>query len=276
MSKRHHRLLQLFASGLFSSGIPRLPVRSGLVVELDAWAKGTRFSDAARTTLVDADSSSVGAWADRSGNGYHVSQSSSGSKPLLKTSVKNGRDALLFDGTDDFLRNTAFPDFGDTYTIFAVIAQDSTGDNSQGVHEVSNGTSDTGFRMYDTANLVSSMRGTAGTNVGTVNYKDNNWYIHNQINTGTENRFYTNAGAPQTGAYTAPNPNTLNQLDIGRLVVSFYLKGYFGHLSIFSGALSDENRLHTALLRLPRGLYSAITQQRRHRTWERLIHFARQ
>lgn len=244
MSKRHHRLMQLFGAEVFSGGVPRSPVRNGIVIELDAWAKGTRFSDAAMTTPVDADSSSIGALRDRSGNGYHVTQSVTGSKMLLKTAVKNGRDALLADGLDDFLRNTAFPDFGDTYTVFSVIAQDSTGDNSQGVFEVSNGTSDTGFRMYDTGNLVSGMRGaSAGSNVGAVNYKNNNWYIHCQINTGSQNQFYTNDGAAQTAVYTAPNPNTTNQLDVGRLIVNFFLKGYLGSLLIYNRAVSDAERV---------------------------------
>lgn len=45
---------------------------------------------------------------DWSGNGRHFTQSSSGSRPLFKTSTLNGQPSILFDGSNDFLECAAF------------------------------------------------------------------------------------------------------------------------------------------------------------------------
>ncbi len=50
-----------------------------------------------------SDGDPVTTWSDSSGNGYDATQSSSGLKPLYKTSVVNGKPVVRFDGADDFL-----------------------------------------------------------------------------------------------------------------------------------------------------------------------------
>jgi len=45
----------------------------------------------------------VSQWADQSGNGRHASQSTAAYRPLYVTNVLNGRPALRFDGSDDYL-----------------------------------------------------------------------------------------------------------------------------------------------------------------------------
>lgn len=50
--------------------------------------------------------SGVSQWADRSGNGNDATQSTDASRPTVASGVVNGRDALLFDGVDDYLMST--------------------------------------------------------------------------------------------------------------------------------------------------------------------------
>lgn len=47
--------------------------------------------------------STVSAWADQSGNGHSVVQSTASEQPLLVTNEMNGKPVIRFDGVDDFL-----------------------------------------------------------------------------------------------------------------------------------------------------------------------------
>jgi hypothetical protein len=65
----------------------------------------TLWQDSARTTPVTADGDPVGCIDDKSGNGNHLKQATSGKRPLYKTS--GGLHWLLFDGVDDAIQMTA-------------------------------------------------------------------------------------------------------------------------------------------------------------------------
>lgn len=51
--------------------------------------------------------SAVARWEDQSGNARHATQSTSGFRATLRTSVQNGRNIIRFDGTDDFYTGVA-------------------------------------------------------------------------------------------------------------------------------------------------------------------------
>lgn len=63
---------------------------------------GTLFQDAAGTVPVTAPGDPVGYMADRSGNGYHVTQATASARPVLRQDTQ-GRTYLDFDGADDAL-----------------------------------------------------------------------------------------------------------------------------------------------------------------------------
>lgn len=54
-----------------------------------------------------SDGDPVTTWADASGNGYDVTQGTTANKPVYKTGIMNGRAVVRFDGSNDFLANTA-------------------------------------------------------------------------------------------------------------------------------------------------------------------------
>lgn len=62
------------------------------------------WKDTAGTIPVTADGDAVARIDDKSGNGNNLLQSTSGSRPLYKTS--GGKSWLQFDGTDDYMRAT--------------------------------------------------------------------------------------------------------------------------------------------------------------------------
>lgn len=93
----------LLASGAFS------PLALFAASEVGAWYDPSDFStmwqDNARTTPVTAVEQTVGCIDDKSGNGNHAIQATSGSRPVLKED--GGKYFLLFDGTDDWLATAA-------------------------------------------------------------------------------------------------------------------------------------------------------------------------
>jgi len=76
---------------------------SGLALWLDASDSSTLFQNSDGTTPATASSDPVGYWADRSGNGRHVTQSVSGSRPTISATKQNGRNALAFNGSSQSL-----------------------------------------------------------------------------------------------------------------------------------------------------------------------------
>jgi hypothetical protein len=90
-------------AGLFSRFQPFSPTSlAGLTGWWDASDSGTLFDASSGGSPSTADGA-VGRWQDKSGNGRHFTQSVSDSRPVRKTSVQNGRDAIRLDGSDDAL-----------------------------------------------------------------------------------------------------------------------------------------------------------------------------
>jgi hypothetical protein len=77
-------------------------VGSGLQLWLDASDALTLFDATSGGSLVAADGA-VARWQDKSGNARHATQATSGSRPIRKTALVNGLDAITFDGTNDHL-----------------------------------------------------------------------------------------------------------------------------------------------------------------------------
>jgi hypothetical protein len=75
---------------------------SGCQLWLDASDANTLYDATSGGSLVAADGS-VARWEDKSGNVRHATQSTSGNRPARKTSVRNSRDVLRFDGSNDCL-----------------------------------------------------------------------------------------------------------------------------------------------------------------------------
>jgi hypothetical protein len=100
---------------------------SGLQLWLDAADSSTLFDATVGGSLVTADGAAVARWADKSGNNRHATQGTTNSRPLLRTNVKNGRNVLRFDGSNDWLQGD-FPSVS-VYSAFAVIKRNGSHSN---------------------------------------------------------------------------------------------------------------------------------------------------
>jgi len=76
---------------------------SGLAVWLDATASSTLFDAVSGGSQVAADGT-VARWEDRSGNGWHATQGTQNNRPVMRASELNAKNALEFDGSDDWLQ----------------------------------------------------------------------------------------------------------------------------------------------------------------------------
>jgi len=110
---------------------------SGLQLWLDASAPETLFDATSGGSLVAADGG-VARWEDKSGNGRHATQATSGNRPLRKTGVQNGRGVLRFDGANDSLATPAFHiSAANGYcTAFIVAATASIAETASALHFV--------------------------------------------------------------------------------------------------------------------------------------------
>jgi hypothetical protein len=206
------------------------------------------WQDSARTIPASTAADVIGAWDDLSGNSYHVTQGTTANKPTLRTNVQNGRSVIRFDGGDS-LKKTSFADFGDNYTVFMVMKM-ASGDSTQGVFEVSNGTFDTGFYMLHNVGNSTEWRGKGSGSVQLTDFtspdiKDGVCRLHSMSNSGTLLQYWLNGTSKDTSVYTGPNANTLNQLDIGKINTGAYdlaAGGEIAALIIFNSTLSAGNR----------------------------------
>ena len=79
--------------------------------------------DASDATTITLNGSNVSQWNDKSGNGYHASQSTSANQPAYVTNDRNGRPVVSFDGVNDSLVTSSFSNGWTTFTSFVVMRE---------------------------------------------------------------------------------------------------------------------------------------------------------
>ena len=104
----------------------------GLALWLDAAAPDALYQNSDGTVPATAPGDPVGYWRDRSGNGRHATQSTAASRPVVGS--QNGRKALTFDGSNDFMSADAaaavFAGTDTPWTVLAAIDMNSTANSS--------------------------------------------------------------------------------------------------------------------------------------------------
>lgn len=209
------------------------PYTTGLLMDMDASRCG-----------VTADGTALATWPDQSGNGNDLTQATSANRPLYKIAQVAGRPAILFDGSNDKMANTAYAGIGTgDFTAFFVVK--STLLSSDAVCW-SMGTNTTNLGM---------MLGIGGSdNDGTWNFSKPGSLVFNTSSPGaaaawavtrvqrstTTGAIYVN-GQPATGG-----SGSLGTLNVG---AGFRLgcdtanvepwKGYIARHLFYSGSLTD-------------------------------------
>lgn len=78
------------------------------------------YQDTAGTVPAVLDGDPVALWQDQSGNGLHATQATGTKCPLLRLTQAGARNALQFDGVDDWLRCTTLTDLLGDFAFYIV------------------------------------------------------------------------------------------------------------------------------------------------------------
>lgn len=118
---------------------------------LDASDPNTLYDATTGGNLVAA-GGAIARWEDKSGNARHATQGTLSSRPLRALSVQNGRDGVVFDGSNDFMSGASCG-FTTIATFFAVAIryERSTSDSIGVLFQARNGSTDyfTPYNVYD-------------------------------------------------------------------------------------------------------------------------------
>jgi hypothetical protein len=105
------------------------------IAGLQLWLDATTglFDATSGGNPVTTDGGSVARWEDQSGSGYHVTQATLANRPVLKTGIRNSKNAIRFDGSNDALVSANIADNNlSAMTCFVVSYIAGFGGNSVG------------------------------------------------------------------------------------------------------------------------------------------------
>jgi hypothetical protein len=207
-------------AGLFSRFQPFSPaIISGLTGWWDASDSATLFDATTGGSAVAADGG-VARWEDKSGNGRHWFQATSGQRPARKASVRNSLDVIRLDGSDDRMQSSASTPTAwqwqditttTTWSAFAVakaasISNDGSGNsvntNQQLVGEA--GSSNSAFFFRSSGLVGGFVFGTGFSfQTATVSYTANEWRAFSLVfDTASEFAVRVDGGTP--GTFSTP------------------------------------------------------------------------
>jgi hypothetical protein len=205
-------------------------ISANLVMWLDANAL---------TGLTDGDSLTT--WTDESGNGNAPAGSGS-TRPLYKTSIRNGNPAVYFDGTDDYLfKSTNVIPYTGNWTIFIVCKNGSFCapiSSNDGTSDTSS--SDTSWRLDSGSGNYRSVVGWLGGS--TIGTDDSGWHIFTMDNTAsTTVRSWMDGAAGGSNAFAWQNDDVM----LGRYhngAAFEYHEGYIAEVIAYNAKLTDAQR----------------------------------
>jgi hypothetical protein len=163
---------------------------SGLQLWLDASDSSTLFDATAGGNLVTTDGAVVARWADKSGNNRHATQTTANARPLLKTSIKNGRNVLRFDGANDSLWSSSWNLTLTQQTVFAVFRSTWSGVTANYARIFTQSDASKDYQSANnyiplTRNNASQIASYSTNFLSPINYTNNVWAIATSVHTGT-------------------------------------------------------------------------------------------
>jgi hypothetical protein len=220
---------------------------TGLQLWLDAAAPETLFNATTGGSLVAADGA-VARWEDKSGNGRHATQETSGRRPLRKANQRNDLDAIEFNGTSHFLDFSSALSFAQ-YTSFAVVKRSSVSgtagvfcaDDPDGIR------ASQAIRVNGAAPESISFSITTGgtaTASSSLTVSANEWFVATARQTSSALAIYKNATAG--ASVSATHHSTAVSPTVGRVLKniadSFLWNGNIAEIIFYNSALSDADR----------------------------------
>jgi hypothetical protein len=225
MSPMSPRLLRPRASGGFT---PR--TISGLALWLDA----------ADSASITASSGVATEWRDKSGNGVHFSQTSGNDAPATGTATMNGRNVLVFNGTNTSLSRANALSVSSPMTWFfvqrvvssAAFAMTYSVGSGSGFEVRQDAANTNGRPQFSPGGLIVTDASTwvGATNIFSLTYS-----------TGVNLAAHRN-GAAMAGTFATTQPNLSGTHFIGRRTDGFYANVQVAEILLYSSALTATQR----------------------------------
>ena len=212
---------------------------SGLQLWLDA-TKGL-FDATSGGNPVTTDGATIARWEDQSSSGYNVLQATLANRPILKTGIKNNKNVVRFDGTNDALISASISsDNLPKLTAFFVVSAAGGGGGNAG-RFIERGTGSFNVFMFSGTGPSMICGGgqlTAGSvSLSTFNLISSRWV--GGAGSGTT-IIRTNKSLAGTG-FTSSTPNVANTTyQIGnRTALDRTFNGDVGEIIIYNESLTD-------------------------------------
>jgi hypothetical protein len=226
------------------------------IAGLQLWLDATTglFDATSGGNPVTTDGGSVARWEDQSGSGRHITQATSGDRPILKTSIQNSKNILRFDGSSQYLSRTdAFVFNAGATTIFCAIKSSAFVDKRL----IAEGNSANSLPVYapmqssqlDGTRVSHFYRTDAGSIV-LLNQENGGTAFNGSFNlvqisdTGSQFKFFVNKTETKLVNYTRAT-TTLDRFSIGCLLRAspgFFIACDLGEVIIYDSAISTSNK----------------------------------
>ena len=190
--------------------------------------------DAADSSTITASGGLVSQWNDKSGNGRHLTQDTSGSRPSTGTRTINGRNVIDHDGTGKRLANTGWTFTRTPYTAAVVAEVDSK----------------TSWNLFTSAwTDLAWIRGASGSGllpwnrVGFTGFSPSITVNGAALSPVTAGGMHTAAGSGPIYVIAEGAPDTLNlSFATSISTTTWALDGGVGELLLVQGSLSSGDR----------------------------------
>lgn len=194
-------------------------------------------------SLTQAGGTAVSQWDDQSGNSNNATQGTASNKPVLQTSVLNGKPVVRFSAASKhYVSVPDVPSLDPSQVSVIAVAKRASGTASAMIAGKGTGYS---LRMSNLTTANSYINGNIANNSASVQSGAFNVLasVYNQI----ENRIYSNGSAGTPTSYSTAIPANSNALTVGGLAAANNFDGDIAEVLVYSRPLSDVERAELEL-----------------------------
>lgn len=214
---------------ILPTGIP------GLQLWLDANDSNTLYDAVVNGSLVPSNSG-IFRWENKATNSNHATQLTSSYCPIRKTSIKNNKDAILFDGSNDYMNISSLP--VDQRITAMIVWQPNNHSGYAYDTTYSSNDIDNRVALYNNSGLV-SFAGSAITD--TIYPLSGLWNLSTSVYDKTSSKLYINGILVSSGDI---GTNNMDSLRIGtKNSLINYLNGYIGELLVYNYVMTETDRI---------------------------------
>ena len=191
----------------------------------------TAWFDASDESTITDTGGAVDTWADKSGNGYDVTQATAANKPTTGTRTMNGLNVLDFDGSSDYLQGAFGVTLSQPNTIFAVFHNDAASPADY-IYDGDDGTNRHAF--YLSSNKYNLFAGD-NPNGGTI---DTDPHISRAVFNRADSSLFIDGSSVCTGSV---GTQSMDGITVGaRNNGANFLDGAIAEIAVFDGALTAQ------------------------------------